>query len=102
MYKAALLYGVPEQTLRDRAHGRIQPDRRSSGPDTLLSLSEEQSLCSHVKEMAMYGYGYSNRELQELATDTAIYLGKWNDKDKLLGRKWLKGFLKRWPDTKVL
>ena len=102
VYKAAFLYGVPEQTLRDRTKGYIKPEKRSSGPDTILSPTEEKSLCDHVREMALYGYGYSNSELRELATDTAIYLGKWNDKEKLLGRKWLKGFLRRWPDMKAL
>ena len=103
VYKAAFLYGVPEQALRDRTKGYIKPEKRSSGPDTILSQTEEKSLCDHVREMALYGYGYSKSGLRELATDTAIYLGKWNDKEKLLGRKKVvKRVSPKWPDMKAL
>ena len=76
VYKAAITYRVPEQTLRDRIRGFIKPERRSSGLIHFWMLLRK-NLCVH---MAMYGYGYSNRELQELATDTAIYLSKWKNR----------------------
>ena len=50
----------------------------------------------------MYDYGYSFRELQELAADNAIYLGKLKNKEKLFGRKWLKGYLRRWSEINLL
>ena len=66
----------------------IKPERRSSGPVTILSATE-QTLCEHVREMAVYAHGYSNRELRQIATDTVIYLDIWVDKEKVLDTKWL-------------
>lgn len=102
VYKAAKLYGVPEQTLRDRATGVIKPTVNRSGPASLLSAEEEQDLCDHVKKMALFGYGYSYMELRLLATDTAVFSGKLPNNSKLLSEMWLVRFLKRHPDLKGL
>ena len=101
VYRVAVLYEVPEQTLRDRARGHIKPERRSSGPVTILSATE-QTLREHVREMAIYAHGYSNRELRQIATYTVIYLDIWVDKENVLDTKWLKGFLRSRPVMKVL
>ena len=51
--------------LRDRTQGDIKPDRRSSGPDTSLSTTEEKSLCEHVREITMHVYVYFNCKMAE-------------------------------------
>jgi len=102
VYKAAKLYGVPEQTLRDRARGLIKADVTKSGPAALLSEEEEQVLCDHITKMALFGYGYSYFELRVLATDTAIFSGKLNKNAKLLSEMWLIRFLRRHPSLKGL
>ncbi|XP_053380497.1 uncharacterized protein LOC123526886 [Mercenaria mercenaria] len=44
-----------EQTLRDRANGLIKPEVTKSGPATLLSAEEEQTICDHVKKIVLFG-----------------------------------------------
>ncbi|XP_052261011.1 uncharacterized protein LOC127865157 [Dreissena polymorpha] len=51
--------------------------------------------------MAEYGYGYTRKECIDIASDYAVQLGK-RTKDNPLSLKWIYGFLKRWPELKVL
>jgi hypothetical protein len=65
--KAARSYGVPAQTLRDRAKGTIYLNSCRTGPKTTLSNEEEETLVEHAEMMAQLGYGFSNRQFQHLA-----------------------------------
>ena len=51
--------------------------------------------------MASYGYEYTRQECVDIASDYAIHLGK-RSVDKPFTMKWMRGFLKRWPELKVL
>ena len=51
--------------------------------------------------MAAYGFGYTRQEYVDIASDYAVHLGK-RTIDKPFTMKWMRGFLKRWPELKVL
>ena len=73
VYKAAKTCGIPVVTLRDRTTlGHCNPYKYKSGPSHLLSSTEEAALVAHVKDIAACGYGYTRRELAELAGETAL------------------------------
>jgi hypothetical protein len=42
-----------------------------SGKAHVFSLEEEARLMNHLKEMARLGYGYTRREVVDIATDFA-------------------------------
>lgn len=98
--KAAKIYGVPEQTLRDRVKGKIHPDCVTTGRDPIFSMFEEAKIVEHLKIMASYGYGYTKQETVDLASDYAVQLGK-RSKDQPLTFAWFEGLRNRWPELKV-
>ena len=93
--KAARMYGVPQQTLRDRVLGKVDPV--NSGNETLFSREEERKLVEHLKARANLGYGLTNVFTQRLAGEMAFELGK-KAKNNPMSNKWLYAFLKRWKD----
>ncbi|KAI0235680.1 hypothetical protein LSAT2_013758, partial [Lamellibrachia satsuma] len=94
--------GIPVVTLRDRTTlGHCNPYKYKSGPSHLLSSTEEAALVAHVKDIAACGYGYTRRELAELAGETAFFLNK-RDTSAPLHDKWVYDFLKRWPELKIM
>jgi hypothetical protein len=44
------------------------------GRSPVLSLEEEAKLVSHLKEMALIGYGYTRQEVVDLASEYAADL----------------------------
>lgn len=72
------------------------------GPAPLLGQEEEAMLVSHLKAMASFGYGYTRKEVTNMASDYAIQLRKRTKQQKPLTLKWFRGFMKRWPDLKVV
>ncbi|VDI72323.1 Hypothetical predicted protein [Mytilus galloprovincialis] len=99
--KAALQFNVPRQTIRDRITGKISPDCLTTGRAPAFSLEEEARIVEHVKSMASYGYGYTRQEVTDLATDFAntIKIKPRNDEFTL---RWFEGFIKRWPERRVV
>ena len=93
---AAIMFGVPPQTLRDRFTGVVDPDSLP-GADPLLSKDEETVLVEHVEVMAQMGYGYTHIQLQHLAGELAYSLER-RPTSKPLSNNWLYGFLRRWND----
>ncbi|KAJ8304737.1 hypothetical protein KUTeg_018320 [Tegillarca granosa] len=89
---------VPENTLRDRVLGKIDPETTVMGMFPLLSQYEEAKLLKHFETMTAYGYGYTLQECTDIATEFAIQLGK-HTADKPLTMKWMRGFRARWPDV---
>ncbi|WAR29262.1 LOW QUALITY PROTEIN: hypothetical protein MAR_002830 [Mya arenaria] len=79
VYKAAILYGLPESMLRDRTLG-LQPvtneheNLPSLGQLPTFTANEERQLVEHLSYMASIGYGHTRSELLNLATDWAITL----------------------------
>lgn len=63
--RAADQYGVPKSSLGDRLSGRVLPDARC-GPDTYLSLREEDELVMFLTRCASIGYAKSRKEVLAL------------------------------------
>ena len=99
--KAAKQFSIPRQTLRDRVKGKIDPDCTTTGRTPVFTLDEEAKLTEHIKTMATYGYGYTRQEVTDLATDFAHMLNK-KPKESVLTLRWFEGFIKRWPELRVL
>ena len=55
----------------------------------------------HLKSMGSLGYGYTASETVSMASNYATYLGK-RDEEHPFSKKWFRGFMKRWPELKVL
>ena len=100
VHKAAKMYGVPEQTLRDRIKGKINLECVTTGREPVLSMLEEAQIVQHLKIMAQFGYGYTKQETVGIATDFAIQLCK-RTKEQPLTLTWFEGFRNRWPEIKV-
>lgn len=83
VYKAALIYSVPESNLRDRAREKIPLDAHV-GYSTIVTANEEKALMIHIKYMGDIGYGYNKVGIQSLARDYAVSRGK-STKDKEYG-----------------
>ncbi|MES9880618.1 MAG: hypothetical protein ABW185_07025 [Sedimenticola sp.] len=96
---ASKQYAVPLQTLRDRLIGRVDPDCTTTGRPPIFSMEEEAKISNHLKSVSQYGYGYTRSEVSLLATDYGKQLGKV---ETVLTRNWMDGFLRRWPELKVL
>ena len=72
---AARLHGVPRRTLDDRVKGRVRHGT-SSGPSTVLTKQEEDSLVSYVLYMADRGFPLTMRMVLAFAWAIAIRTGK--------------------------
>lgn len=99
--KASRMFHVPDTTLRDRVLQKVDPETAVFGKSPVLECFEEANLVRHFKTMAAYGYGYTRQECVDIASDYAVHLGK-RTMDKPFTMKWMRGFLKRWPELKVL
>ncbi|XP_053379621.1 jerky protein homolog-like [Mercenaria mercenaria] len=93
--RAALQYGVPEQTLRDRVKGIVNPLSFKQGTETVFTHEEELTLVEHIETMAELGYGITNVQLQHIAGELAYDLGKKGN-NKPISNNWLYAFKKRW------
>ena len=92
---SARLHDVPEQTLRDRVKGNVDPfDFRR---ETLFTKEEEEGLVEHLEALAQLGYGATNQKVQDLAGELAHALGK-KVSPKPMSKCWRFAFLKRWGD----
>ena len=92
--RAARLFNIPAQTLRDRVLGKV--DIKSSwGKSFLFTSNEEESLVDYLEDLAKVCYGLNRSQLNVLATELAIKLGKLHQ-GKCLSDKWHYAFLKRW------
>ena len=59
----------------------------------------EQELVEHIHHLAKIGYGYTQLQIIELASQYAHSCQKL-PKNKSLSQQWFNGFIKRWPDLK--
>ena len=92
---AARLFRVSPNTLRRRLIdiGVVDiTDHHAGSKKTMLSKDQEKKLANHFERMAGFGYGYTQQEIIEIATQ---YLG--GQYDKLLTHGWYNGFILRWP-----
>ncbi|XP_052234239.1 uncharacterized protein LOC127846771 [Dreissena polymorpha] len=92
--RAAIMYGVPKQTLRDRVLNKVKISSRW-GKDSLFTYEEEELLVSHLEGLAQVGYGINRSQLNILAGDLAVKLGRRLTESKL-SNNWYYAFLRRW------
>ncbi len=92
--KAAVMYGVPCSTLKDRMSGRVVHGTKP-GQKRYLDKDEEKALADHLIEVASIGYGKTRREVKSITEKVA--------KEKNLLRKervtdgWWRRFKERQP-----
>ncbi|XP_052225347.1 uncharacterized protein LOC127840920 [Dreissena polymorpha] len=92
--RAAVTFGVPKQTLRDRVLNKVNL-RAKWGKDSLFTLDEEEQLVNHLESLAQVGYVVNRAQVNVLAIELAVKLGRRNSDDKL-SNFWYYAFLKRW------
>ena len=97
---AAHQFSIPETTLRDRISGRVGASA-VMGSLPLFSTADEECLVKHIVQMASFGYGLTRAQVLQLASGYAIFLKK-RTSDKPLTPNWFYGFIKRWPELKVI
>jgi len=95
--KAARLFNIPVQTLRDRVKGKVDHFKVHVSSESLFSHTEKEGIVEHLEIMAQLGYGYTNVQVQHLAGDLALHLGKRKNSNPF-SNTWLYGFLRRWSD----
>ena len=89
------IYGIPEQTLRDRIQGKVSVNTFGAGGVTIFHEFEEKDMVDHICYNARIGYPLMRADVIDLANDYASELGK--KLEHAIGRGWFRGFLKRWP-----
>jgi hypothetical protein len=75
VYKASNIFCVPTQTLRDRVKGKVITDAKV-GHITIFTHEEEDALVQHLVHMAEIGYGCTKMDIQRMAKEYALSLGK--------------------------
>ena len=99
--RASKMFRVPENTLRDRVLGKVDPETVTMGKLPLFDQFQEAKIVEHFKTMADLGYGYTQQECISVASQYAFQLGLRSN-DKPLSMMWMKGFLGRWPEMRVI
>ena len=86
--RAAIEYGVPQTTLRDRISGRVTHGV-NPGPKPYLNATAEVELSTFSQQCASIGYGKTRRDVLYIAQSTA------EDKSVLKGAKISHGWWRR-------
>ena len=94
-YKAAMLAGVPTQTLLDRTKAAVYVPIRP-GPQRTFSAAEELALVKHLELVRECGFSCRRKQLLDVVNEAALFLGKRRE-GQPLSRKFYYGFLERWP-----
>ena len=100
VYRAAGYFCVPESTLRGRTLSLVDLNV-TIGFDTIFSHDEEKTV-TRITYMTEFGYGYSNASFQYMAKYYADSLGKTVKAKNSLSNNWFYGFIRRWPNLKIV
>ena len=92
--RAALEYGVPRTTLKDRLSGRVTHGSQS-GAKPYLSREEEKELFDFLITCSNLGYGKTRKEVMLLVE--GIMKKKGRSLDKPISNGWWLRFLEWWP-----
>ena len=95
--KAARLHLVPESTLRFRLKHFRGLDVKGGSP-TIFTRKQEEALAEHCIHMAHIGYGMTRWQILDMAKNMCEVTGKKNSPTK----HWFYGFLKRFPELKMV
>ena len=91
------MFGVPQQTLRDRVSGHVKHDIAVFGGAPILNFDEgkKKVIVDYVETLVQLGYGLTNERLKNLAGDLVFSFGR-KPNNKPMSNNWLYGFLQRW------
>ncbi|KAJ0179839.1 hypothetical protein K1T71_004430 [Dendrolimus kikuchii] len=105
---AAKAYGIPQATLRRHAlkqNKMITPTAKGMGRCKSVSTPEiERELVEHIKLLETRLFGFTRREVLELAYQFAEannVSNNFNKETKMAGKEWLAGFRRRNPDISL-
>lgn len=100
--RASKLFGVPRATLWNKTNNRALANASHPGPVSVLPADVEKKLCDYVLHLARRGFPLNNDALADSVKKfvTALDL-KTPFIDIRLSRKWLEGFLRRFPEESV-
>ena len=98
---AARLHNVPESTLRDWLHGRIDIHATNIGHPKLFTRQEESMLAELISTFGKLGYRILRRKILEMASDYCVSLKK-QPGSRTLSKHWCENFIQRWPVIKDL
>ena len=62
---AAAAHGIPKSTLYDYAVGKIEVGSRC-GPDTVLTVAEEDKIVEYIMHMSRIGYGRTKEDVANI------------------------------------
>jgi hypothetical protein len=96
--RAAIEYGVPKTTLKDRISGKVVHGT-SSGAKPYLSREEEGELVEFLISCSKLGYGKTRKEVMVLVG--SIMKKRRNDFDKPISNGWWLRFQERWPNLSL-
>ena len=95
VHVASKKYNIPDQTLRDRIHGKVK-DEAKVGRPTFLSPEEENEVVQTCVVFANMGHGMDkNKVLQVLQGYLRCHKRKMPGKGDKLGYDWWRGFMER-------
>ena len=93
--RAAMEYGVPRTTLKDRVAGRVQHGCKS-GRSPYLTQQEEQELVDYLVICSNIGYPKKRDEVIGIVCKT-LQNKKGDLVEKFNGKGWWLRFMERWP-----
>ena len=97
--RAALEYGVPKTTLKDRLNSRVIHGT-NMGPTPYLTYEEEKKLVRFILNCFRMGYGKTRGELLRIVGETMKKMGRL-----LVGSSvsqgWWSRFKERWPELSL-
>lgn len=96
--KAALLYGVPITTLKDRLSGRVVHGAKP-GPKSYLDVEEECALADHLVQAAKARYGKSRKQVKSIVENVAKE--KQLLRSKRVSDGWWRRFMERQPQLSL-
>lgn len=97
---AAKIFEVPRSSIQFKLKN---PDTKfKSGPNPILTESEEQSLCEFIIKLANRGFPRKKEDIQTCVQDFLRANPRSNPfKDNRPGDAWFKAFLKRHPNISI-
>ena len=98
---AAAAHGIPKSMLYDYAVGKIEVGGRC-GPDTVLTVAEEDKIVEYIMHMSRIGYGRTKEHVTNIVKEILEKEGRPNPfKNNVPGKKWWSLFLKRHPNISL-
>ncbi|XP_046391537.1 MFS-type transporter clz9-like [Ischnura elegans] len=101
--QAAKKYGIPFSTLQQRFMTQGMGDPRM-GRKAVFTKEQEAEIVGNVKTLANMCYGLTPLQLRKLVFEYAEKVNlkhRFNKDNRLAGKDWLEGFLKRNPSVSV-